>query len=325
VRSDVQIKARHCCCTINAADGQFKSIVSNSVFPVKRPLTKIRRGFRLAFSDPYLLMQKLRRILHRKVRPPRAGTKDVNGIRFEIDLTFDPVMEDMYYDLYELKVLSLLKKYLREGDMFIDVGANIGYISAFALGAVGKTGEIHAFEPAPRFFERLQTISQKNPGYHFYANNFALGDYEGTSSLCITSLPNIGWNTMVPNFMRAETIAEKIEVPVRRLDAYLFARAINKVRLIKIDTEGYELPVIRGMQRYLLKAQQLPILIIEVAPSAYPKMGCTVSSLWEFLSGFGYKAYGLDEKEMMEPTSLQSTTDVLFIPRAESSAHSHGH
>ena len=60
---------------------------------------------------------------------------------------------------------------------FIDVGANVGYIASYGAALVGNSGEVHAFEPVPRYFERLESVSADHP--HFMAIQAACGDTEG--------------------------------------------------------------------------------------------------------------------------------------------------
>ena len=69
----------------------------------------------------------------------------------------------MFFGAYEPLTVAAIKKYLREGDTFIDVGANIGFISSIAAGIVGTRGQIHSFEPVPRDFERLKGFSLMTP------------------------------------------------------------------------------------------------------------------------------------------------------------------
>ena len=258
-----------------------------------------------------------------RLLPSKSGEIVLDGIRFQIDIDLDPSMKAMYHRVYEVKVVSLLRKYLREGDIFVDVGANLGYISARALGLVGKTGEVHAFEPVPRFYERLQMVQQSNPDYHLYTNSTALGESEALATIAVTNLRNIGWNTMVPGYMRQDTIAEEIEIPITRLDSYLFDKGIANVRLIKIDTEGYELPVVKGVRQYLRNSTQLPVFIIEVAPTAYPYLDASPRDIFELMSAFGYEAYSADLSGRVDVLSLKVTTNVVFLPRSEQSKVSH--
>ena len=69
-----------------------------------------------------------------------------------------PEFKSMYYQVYQYHITSFMRKHLCEGDVFVDVGANIGYMTAYALGLIGPSGQVHAFEPVPTYFEKLQRI-----------------------------------------------------------------------------------------------------------------------------------------------------------------------
>lgn len=279
-----------------------------------RLVAKIRRAVALAFSDPVEFRGALRRAVRRFFDPPTSGEILVNGIRFNIDLDLDSAMKQMYHGHYQVETTGVFERYLEEGDTFIDVGANVGYMTAFALGLVGKTGQVHSFEPVPQYFERLKEIKSNNTEYHLYVNNLALGETSGVSMIAVTDVRNIGWNTMVPGFARSDTVKEKVEVRVARLDDYLFSEDVHDVRLIKIDTEGYELPVLKGLEKYLSDSEERPVLVVEIAPAAYPKLNSSLGELMVFLALFGYEAKTLSGADSIDVSSLRNTTDVLFVP-----------
>ena len=273
-------------------------------------IKKISKAFRLAVMEPRTLYRYCKCYL---ISTPSKCILMVNGVRFQIDTDLDSAIIKMYHGLYQREIVSLLKIYLRQGDTFLDVGANIGYISAIGLSLVGKTGEVHSFEPVPRFFKKLSMIQVDNPAYHIYPNNIALGDDEGVSRIAVTNLKNIGWNTMVPGLMSDETTGETMDVPVVRLDTYLRSNNIQNIRLIKIDTEGYEFPVIKGISEYLRNSKQFPIFIIEIAPTAYSLLNLSLKDFQELMRGLGYVGYTLDGKRPIDVSRLRITTDVLFL------------
>lgn len=275
--------------------------------------TKGIKALKLALTDPHRFWILFKPYLFNA----QSGDISINGITFNIDLSLDPAMHNMYFGAYQPDIIGLLRKYLREGDTFIDVGANVGYISAIALGLVGKSGEVHAFEPVPRYANYLQYVRSQNPEYQLYINELALGDKDETSTIAVTKLDNIGWNTMVPGFMREQMIAEKLEVKVTTLSSYLASRTVEKLRLIKIDTEGYEYRVMKGFRKYLEKAEVLPILIIEVAPTAYPKLNISLVEFMELMTGLGYVTRSVDLGYEVDLTTLERTTDVVFLPAAQ--------
>ena len=63
----------------------------------------------------------------------------------------------MYYGSYAVPIVETMKRTLRPGDTFLDVGANIGYLSAIAAGLVGVTGQVHCFEPVPDYFRESES------------------------------------------------------------------------------------------------------------------------------------------------------------------------
>jgi FkbM family methyltransferase len=228
-------------------------------------------------------------------------------------------MRIMYFGSYQYEITDILQRFLRKGDTFVDIGANIGYISTFALGLVGQSGNVHSFEPVPRYFDRLKQIQQNNPEYNLYVTNKAVGEIKGTATIAVNNIGNIGWNTMVPNFMEKETIEKELAIDVIKLTDYLNKNEVNRIRLIKIDTEGFEFPVMKGLQGYLHKIEDnslLPIIIIEVAPSAYPKLNSSLAEFAQFMSELGYAPRSIDNfHRVVQVDNLDQTTDVLFIPK----------
>ncbi len=242
--------------------------------------------------------------------------RKINGINFNIELELDWCMRHMYTGSYQYEITNLLKKFLRKGDTFIDVGANVGYFSAVALGLVGKTGEVHSFEPVPKYYKRLKTVHENNLDFNINVNEVACGEEEGITKISVANGNNIGWNTMVPNFMHKDSIEEEIEISVITLDSYLTQKNIKNVRLVKMDTEGYEFPVMKGFQQYLRGLNELPILVIEVVPEAYDKLKLTLADFADLMVNLGYVAYDFKLANLIEVAQLVApTTDVVFLPK----------
>ena len=143
--------------------------------------------------------------------PTSPALKRINRILFEFDFALDPAIRSMYYSNYEAATVVVMKKYLKQGDTVIDVGASIGYLSALAMGFVGKSGEVHSFEPVPEYCRLLRRIAVANKDYKIFINECALGDKETRFRIDLTNLPNIGWNTLVPGYMSGETTRESFD------------------------------------------------------------------------------------------------------------------
>jgi FkbM family methyltransferase len=162
----------------------------------------------------------------------------------------------------------------------------------------------------------LAQIPRDNAAYTIIANNIALGESEGTAQIAISREQNIGWNTMVPGFMAADAQKETQEVSVSRLDDYLKAKSIDRIALIKIDTEGFELPVLKGLSRYLQNTAHRPAILCEIAPAAYQLMNSSLRDLEEYLRQWGYNSFTLvDTGRNVVLAQLMETTNVLIRKR----------
>lgn len=246
-------------------------------------------------------------------------SKKFNGIIYIFDFKNYSRMRELYLGLYQTKIVSVLLKYLNKGDIFIDVGAHIGYISAIGSGLVGKKGQVHSFEPVPIYFKKLLELSRLNKNHQIFVNNFALGETEETSNIDLNKEVK-GWNTMVRGLMNPNEIENTIKVRVISLSDYIFEMNIERISLIKIDVEGFEFPVLKGLTSYFeSNKEKLPPIIIEIAPSAYPLLGYKIEDLDMFMKKYSYNAISLDERKRIDIRHLVNTTDVLFKQKVKSS------
>ena len=93
-------------------------------------------------------------------------------------------------------------------------------------------------------------------------------------------------------------IKETFQVKVKRLDDYIFENNLENISLIKIDVEGYEFPVLKGLSNYFHRERSnLPPIIVEITPSALPLLGYTLKDFKIFLDINSYNAYTLNEKK----------------------------
>jgi FkbM family methyltransferase len=245
--------------------------------------------------------------------PESSMQRYVNGVLFEFDFDLDPALAQMYRRAYEIDVVAAMERFLRRGGVFIDVGANIGYLSSVAMGLVGKEGQVHSFEPVPECAARLRKLASANEGHQLVVNEWALGESRTEARIHVSSLSNIGWNTMVPDFMGEAVRRQTIEVETRRLDTYILANGLRDIQVIKIDAEGYEFPVLRGLERFFDSCPCLPPIICEICPAAYPLLGYSLDQLADYMARWRYQAFDTWYlKDVVDIASLKGTTNVLF-------------
>ncbi|MTJ32276.1 FkbM family methyltransferase [Aphanizomenon sp. UHCC 0183] len=275
---------------------------------------KIVNNVNLLIEDPVTFTRKIKYLYGTAQSENIKIGKDIN---FYIDLNLEhPAIRGMYFGIYEVNLIDALKKFLKHGDTFIDVGANIGYISGHALSFVGKSGSIHAFEPVPKYFNYLTKFRDINANYSITLNNLALGSATTFAKIAINET-NFGWNTMVPDFM-SNGVKEEIEVQTILLDDYVLS--LDKIErenisVIKIDVEGYEFEVLKGGYKFLKDATKPPIIIVEINTSAYPKLGYTAKDISDFMSSLNYSCKSLNLQRNIDLSKLTKTTDVCFVPQ----------
>jgi FkbM family methyltransferase len=244
--------------------------------------------------------------------PPLPARKPIGRVTFELDLSDYRGTAPMYFGSYALLVVEAMRRFLRPGGVFLDVGANIGYLSAVAADLVGPRGEVHGFEPVPAYFDRLRRLAALNPNYSIIANSCAVGEISGACTIYVTREP--GQSTLVPAYKARSEIVSSLEIPVVRLDSYLATRRIGRVALIKIDAEGFELPILKGLEGFLTKSGRRPPIICEIAPRAYPLLRRSISELSAFMAKYGYTARDLvDGVTPIDLVAIKHVEDVLFV------------
>lgn len=248
------------------------------------------------FQRPALAWKKAAGLIRRRLvrLPSGTVTKTLNGVvtfefkpeRFLDDGDFRAIVTDSY----DIVLCDFLKNHLRPGDCFIDVGANVGYISAVAASFVGPTGETHCFEPLPECFARLEVFQRLNPGLSIKLNNVAVGDERGTLALSYDPNGDSRNATLVPG----HDFPVAMQVPVIRLDEYLLNQVENpgRIKLIKIDVEGFEAAVLKGLQGFL-EAGHRPLIVCEIKPWESAKLGQTMAQLEQYMRQFSYDVWSV--------------------------------
>ena len=158
----------------------------------------------------------------------------------------------------------------RNSGCFIDAGANVG-LWTFSLARRGF--EVHSFEPSPRALSFLKKKARKFGNIHLY--ECALGDKNCVAKLNLHR--EWGHDSIVRK--QEDYTGNRVEIAVKTLDSF----GIRHVGLIKIDTEGYEIPILRGATKTILSNK--PRLVIEVHEPIEKQQ----EKITATLKNFGYK------------------------------------
>jgi FkbM family methyltransferase len=172
---------------------------------------------------------------------------------------------------------QLLQKILFRGAIVVDGGANIGVYSEFLSRCVGPNGVVHSFEPSPDNFMRLRCATRK------LANvcpcQAAVGERSGETMLYVSDNLNVDHRAYVVegNPRRA------LEVGMVALDDYF--KPGERVDLLKLDVQGYELHALQGAKRIVNENREIKLLL-EFWPYGLKQAGVNWGELIEMLEGF---------------------------------------
>ena len=201
------------------------------------------------------------------------------GAKMHCD-TRDYIQRRVYYfGIFEPNLTHYIGSRVVPGDVFIDVGANVGYVSLLASHLVGEAGKVVAIEASPTTFARLTDNLDLNGAHNVVALNLA-----ATSEPCAVEIVPGEARNSGSNSIKAATPGASVTVRGDALSS-IIGRDKERVRFIKIDVEGSEAPILQDILATLDEFPNLGSIAVELGSGSAP-----------FLAQFaarGFKAYGL--------------------------------
>lgn len=280
----------------------LKKVMSYSRFKLGKELYKLERITRVVNNNNSIFN------LYDGKRP---DTKVLEG-------TFDRAVLDLYNNM------------VGEGWVVVDIGSNIGLHTVHLSKLVGNNGHVYSVEPIDYNLVKLNTNLWLNNCKNVSILDCVVGDSEkknvfinkvkvGSERLDNSSVSN---NQNIRN-LKSEGLIEETFVRQISIDS-LSAQISNKINLIKIDVEGYEINVLKGAIKTI--RSQKPILILEINPKRlkdlsveleeYSEMICEFYDCYEVLNPNTYENfYSLEPLVRFEDKIISS--DVICIPKAK--------
>lgn len=215
-----------------------------------------------------------------------------------------------WYGYYEKPVGDMLQQRLQPGSIFIDAGANIGYFSLLAAKQATQ-GRVIAIEPVSATYKALKENIALNKFTNIEALNLAVGDKEEIRTIYLSDTANTGMasfqqpynyagETETVNTVTIDNLVEKLQLP--------------KVDMVKIDVEGNELAVLKGMTQTIEKCK--PTILLELNPHTLLRFGHTPADVLSFITSLYYEPFILSEKESpvkLDTTIITDTADLLLV------------
>jgi len=263
---------------------------SNRFAPYRVIFSHMRLSFRFIETHPltsdrrisayyrYVLFHLWQLLRHN--RP--AAVKWVNGVRFYAQQGEAGIITNLYAGLQDFEEMSFLLHFLRAGDTFMDIGANVGAYTLLASGVRGAAAL--AFEPVPDTFKKLVQNIRLN-ALDAQVQCLELGVGAGESQVNFTDTTDSG-----TNHVAVGSESDVIRVKMLPLDA--FYASGNTVSLIKIDVEGYEMEVLKGAPLHL-QDPTLKAVIIELNGNGQ-RYGYTDNQVVSVLLDNGFLPYSYE-------------------------------
>ncbi len=215
---------------------------------------------------------------------------------------------------FEPEVSLLLQQMVQTGDTFVDVGANIGYYTCSMARKVGPTGKVYAFEANSEPFALLQdNVIINNALGWTRCRNVAV--WETRSTLELHSRKRAHGNTSIIK-LSAEDLAafgdtsETFQVECDTLDALLTGHQ-GRIDLIKIDVEGAEAGVLKGMRETIRRNPKVRI-ILEWALWTIRGADGTPEEMWKLMQDTGLGIYKIESDASTKQTNLKELLATEF-------------
>lgn len=207
-----------------------------------------------------------------------------NGAQLLVSRRMYGATGNVYCGLHDFEEMGFLMHFLRAGDVFADVGANVG---AYSMLAASVGARAVAFEPGERYDDLRRNVAFN--GYRIDCRRQAVGDRNGVTGF------TVGLDAV--NHVAEGDAEAATQVPIVRLDD-----ALDHATLIKVDTEGFEAAVIAGGQRVFGQASAA-ILEIDAADAEGPMKA---------MSALGYRPISYDPfTRQIRPFLRQGNNSIL--------------
>ena len=211
----------------------------------------------------------------------------------------------------EVALTALMLHVLQAGDVMVDIGTHFGYEAMLAARLVGPTGRVIGFEPHPG----SRALAQKNLRRFQQAEVRAQGVAAARGHLRLTNNPIelSAFNSLV---VTEDAPGDHVDVEVTTLDEAIHP-STRRVALLKVDAEGFELPIIDGAKRLLEK--DAPLIVLEAdMPSEAGESSPRAFELARHLEPLGYAAYDFDYDGALRLAPLGRGrvhhANILFVP-----------
>lgn len=206
-----------------------------------------------------------------------------------------------------VRLANAVRPYVDPNGLVLDVGANIGYFTKIFAGTLDFQGHVHLFEPVPHLAALCRQTTDQLP-FKTTVHEFGLSDEDAEIEIYLDGAGNLGWNTIIAPKTNASMTPVRIQVR-----DYAAVGIDTTPSFVKIDVEGAEYKVLRGMLGAIERWSPRPAILCEVGWGQGHPAWQEELAVFDELSRLGYRAVDLDSQPI-EVTGINKTTDIIFLP-----------
>ncbi len=275
----------------------------------KIPMTRVRLGFaRLLYFLFHTILRQDKQIIRRK------------GVFYEVDLTEGIDLSLYVFGNFQDNVTRNKYYSIPADAVVIDVGANIGSMT-FKFAGMAPKGHVYAFEPTDYAYAKLfknislnpQFASRITPVKRFLADQDRLKhEMKAYASWKVDgSIPN-------PHPLHGGAIKSADSVPAVTLDHFCLENGIQRIDLIKIDTDGHEYKVLKGARKMIKKYR--PYVVFEIGGYVLNEQQLEFKQFYDYFENLGYRLLNakngkrITVRNFTHQIPLRATTDIIAIP-----------
>ncbi len=255
-----------------------------------------------------------RALLDERIIPRQLTARPLRGLPVRVlcnPYVYTHRLPYWFGTLYERDLERYLRNHLKPGDTVIDVGCNVGQITTLSAALVGSAGRVYSFEPNPELAQQVSAHCHNQGLEHVTIHPFALADHAGACAL------HIAGDSTGTASLREEAAAEQatqVNVELRVGDDVLLPLPVTGRVFLKLDVEGSEPAVLRGIPRML--AERIDHGVVEVTPR-WIGGAPGVTEIFDHWERAGFVGYELTEAgqpgRTLRAAEVTEQLNVLFL------------
>jgi FkbM family methyltransferase len=220
-----------------------------------------------------------------------AASEGVLRVGVGKGLLFDPGSSNHAYASgdNELPVQECVAAHLAKGNVLYDVGANVGFLTVIGAHLVGAKGTVYAFEPVPDNVNTLRGNVARNGLRNVRIQRLAVADKSGQTELV---LARYSGGAALASVEAPPDAAGRIQIQTVSIDDLVFERGFKPPSMVKIDVEGAEIDVLKGMPRTL--RTHGPIVLYEIDGATIERVEEKHRECDQYLRSVGYTVTQLE-------------------------------